>query len=294
SLTRYSLNFRSGPVGPGFFKTTGIALVEGREFSDADTESSEKVAVISNSTAHKLFPDGDSIGRRLPPEELELNRLPTDSEIVIVGVAGDVRRQAREQVRDREVYIPYTQAPPQMLGQVELLVRGDANRSVLIPAIRQQVQSVDKDLSLINVQTVANEISSDLSEEHSLAALIGLFGALALGLAAIGLYGTLSYSVGRRAKELAIRMALGAERKAVLRMILSETVLMVITGVAIGIPVALLASRLISGVLFGIRPADPQAISAAAIVMLSTGLVAAFIPARRASRVDPAIALRCE
>ncbi|HYL98552.1 MAG TPA: ABC transporter permease, partial [Blastocatellia bacterium] len=223
ALTRFSLAFRSGPVSPGFFKTTGIALIEGREFADTDSESAAKVAVINESTARRLFPNEDAIGRRLPVEEFDLRGVAPNSEITIVGVARDVKHQLRGQARDREVYIPYTQAPAEMLGQAEVLVRTSAAPKALAPSIRQQVRSVEPDLTLLNLQTVAEEMGDDLSEERSLAELISWFGALAVALASIGLYGTLSYAIGKRTRELGIRMALGASRKSVLQMVLVET-----------------------------------------------------------------------
>jgi ABC-type antimicrobial peptide transport system permease subunit len=167
-------------------------------------------------------------------------------------------------------------------------------RLAIVGPIRQQVGSIEKDLPLLNIQTAADEIAGDFVEERALATLIGLFGILALGLASIGLYGTLSYTVGSRTKELGVRMALGAKSRDVLWMVLAETFRMVAIGALAGIPVALLASRLISSLLYGVSRTDPITISAAVIVMLSTASIAAFIPARRASRVDPATALRHE
>ena len=292
SLSRFALT-RGGSniVGPGFFETMGISLLQGRTFSKADEETSPKVAIISESMARKYFTDRDPIGQRLPSD---MAQRFGGADTQIVGVVRDTKHYLRQSKWDEAIYVPYTQVPPERLGQVKFLVRVSGNPASIIPAIRQQVRLTDKDLAIENIETQGEELNGFVSQEQSLASLLTFFGALALVLATIGLYGTMSYSVRRRIKEIGIRMALGAQRKNILLMVLRETMLMVAAGVAIGLPVAFVATRLISSMLFEMKVTDPITISMAIAVMLIVGLLAGFIPARRATRVNPMVALRHE
>jgi ABC-type antimicrobial peptide transport system permease subunit len=290
SLSRFVAG-RGGPIGPRYFETMGIGLVAGREFTTADTPDSPKVAIISESAARKFFPTTDPVGQFLPKEIAQRNG---GGDIQIVGVVRDIKERLRQQNWSEAIYTPYTQAPPQRLGQVNLFVRASANPNSLIPALHEQAQALDKDLALNEVMTQAEETSQWNSEERSLARLLTFFGVLALVLASIGLYGTMSYAVGRRTKELGIRIALGARRGRILRMVLGEALLQVAIGVAIGIPVAIAATRLISSSMFGVTATDPATISVALLVMLVIALIAGYLPARRATKVDPMVALRYE
>lgn len=296
SLTRNNLN----PVGLRFFETLGIGLLQGRDFSRTDTETSRKVAIVSQSVARKYFRDENPIGRRLP-DEIAGNRAPKQSpiresarDIEIVGVVKDTKHTLRLERWDESVYVPYTQAAPEDLGQVKLFLRTVGGPVAIVPALRQQIQTVDKDLPLTGIQTQSEEMEGFLGDERSLATLLSFFGALALMLAAIGLYGTMSYAVERRTREIGIRMALGAQRNDVLRMVLRETLSLFAVGVVVGIPAALGAGRLISSILFGVQIADPISITVAILIMSVIALTAGYLPARRASRVDPLVALRYE
>jgi ABC-type antimicrobial peptide transport system permease subunit len=298
SLSRYSLTKAAGPVGPRFFETTGIQLLSGREFTDADTETSPKVAVITEASARRLFPGENPIGRHFSWERgsgINLQRL-SNGGVEIVGLARDIRRSFRDQGgADEGFYVPYAQAPPDWLGQAMLLVRASVNPATVVPAIRREVQAVEKDLALLGIKTAAEEMGARyLSSERSLATLLSFFSSLALVLASIGLYGTMSYSVQRRTKEIGIRIALGAEKSDILRMVLRETLSLFVIGVAIGIPAAMLGSRLISSMLFGVKPADPVTILAAVLLMLTIAFAAGYLPARSATKFDPMIALRYE
>jgi ABC-type antimicrobial peptide transport system permease subunit len=295
SLSRFVVGRGSGPVGPRFFETMGIALIKGREFTEGDTHQSARVAIINESMARKAFPDQDPIGRALPVDRLGLEELQGAGAVQVVGVVRDIRRNLRRQESDSVYYTPYTQAPSGWLGQVNFVVRTAVSPPSLIPAVRQALQAVDRDLPLVGIRTVADQIyEGSLSDEQSLAILIGLFGGLGMLMAAIGLYGTMSYDVVRRTRELGIRMALGAERHRVVRMVLGETLSVFGTGAALGILLAAGASRLISSLLFGVTATDPMTVAAALTVILTTALVAGYIPARRASRIDPNVALRYE
>jgi len=293
SLARRALDIGPGlnSVGPRFFVTTGIGLLQGREFSTADTETAPRVAIISESVAQRFLPNVNPIGQPIPDELAEFADLGRD--VQIVGVVRDTRRLWSPK-GDPTIYIPYTQAPSQELGQMKFFVRTAGKPMNIVSAVRQQIQSIEKDLPLVGVATQDEEVKGQAREERSMAMLLGFFGALALVLSSIGLYGTMSYAVSRRTRELGIRLALGAQRKDLLRMVLREALQQVVIGVAIGIPVALAGARMIASMLFGVQTTDPATISAAVLVMGAIALVAGYLPARRATKVDPIEALRCE
>jgi predicted permease len=276
-----------GPVGPRFFATMGIRLLSGREFSPADTETAPKVAVISQSMARTYFQNANPIGKYFAFEG-------SPALVKIVGVVKDIQRHPWERGPHTAVYIPVMQAPVDDLGQMNLVVRTRAKPASVIASIRSRVQAVDKHLPVVGVQTQEQEIDDNLGGQRSLATFLSFFGALALVLASIGLYGTMSYTVERRTKELGIRMALGAEKKDLLQMVLRETATLVGMGVAIGVVVAMAATRLIASMLFDVKTTDAATISVAIFAMFAIALLAGYIPARRATKVDPTVILRYE
>jgi predicted permease len=280
---------RCDPVGPRFFETMGIKLLRGREFSPSDSETAPKVAVISEAMARKFFPDQNPIGLHLG-----FGGPQTRGDIQIVGVARDVRHGAPDERPVESVYVPYTQAPADQLGQMNLMVRSTASPSTVIAAMRRELQSLDWNLPLVGVQTQAEEIDDAFGRQRSLATLLSIFGAVTLLLTSIGLYGTMSHAVARRTKELGIRMALGAGKDNVRWMVLRQALLVVLIGVAIGIPVAAAATRLIASMLFAVTTTDPISISGAILGMFATAALATWIPCARATRVDPIVALRYE
>jgi len=277
------------PVGPRFFATMGIPLLLGREFSAADTETSPKVAIISENLARKFFPNVNPLGRRFGFDSAQ-----SSGDIEVIGVVKDVRHHLEDQRLPEAAWIPYTQATTEMYGQMNFLIRTASAPASVIPALREQARSVDKSLPLVGVETQEAEVDEYLGDQRSMATLLSFFAALALALATIGLYGTMSYAVGRRTRELGIRFALGAQRGEVLRMVLRETMSLVAIGVAIGVPVGLTAARLLSSMLFGVKTTDAATISTAILVMCATALLAGYLPARRATAVDPLVALRYE
>jgi predicted permease len=278
---------RCDPIGPRFFETLGIALVSGREFSPADSETAARVAIISEAMARKFFPNQNPIGQHVGFSGRE-----SGADLEIVGVVKDIRHRVPEDRPVEAVYIPYTQAPALLLGQMNLVVRAVASMNSIVAAMRHEIQSINLNLPLVDVQTEAGEIDDANGGQRSLATLLGAFGILALTLTSVGLYGTMSQAVRRKTRELGIRMALGAEKPQLLWMVLREAFLLVLIGVVIGIPVAAAGTRLLANMLFDVRVGDPMTILGAVLGIVATAAAAACIPGLRATRVDPMAALR--
>ena len=278
--------FNVNVVGPAYFETAGIPIVLGRAFSAHDTAGSQKVAVINQKAAHDIFGDASPIGAHLsigPPKN--------GYSIEIIGVAKDAKYQGLREDPQLAVMLPYTQNH-QFLGN--LLIRIEGNRAGIVAQATQAIHEIAPALPILETATMGEVIDRSLSRQHVLAQLSDFFGALALLLAGIGLYGVLSYSVARRSGEIGIRMALGAQRQRVLAMVLGETARILALGIAIGLPVAIVSSRLVENLLYGLTPVDALTISIAVAVLAIAGAVAGFLPARRASKVQPMVALRYE
>jgi ABC-type antimicrobial peptide transport system permease subunit len=291
SLSRYALprgtfNF----ISPGFFTTMGIDLVAGRDFSDEDVASAPRVVIINERLARDAFPNQNPVGKLLP---VDFERI-VGGRAEIVGVVKPIKVGYRQQNVPATIYAPYTQAPAARLGQANLYIRAAGNPTAALPSVRQAILSVEPKLALVDVTTLSDQLGQSVADERSTAILLGCFGGLALALASIGLFGTMSHAVGRRTKELGIRIALGAERGAVLRMVLRETLIVVVVGVSIGIPVALAGTRLVSNLLFGIQPTDPMTLAVVVACLAAVTMLAGYLPARRAANVDPIVALRYE
>jgi predicted permease len=274
-------------VGPRFFETMGIPLVLGRTIGPEDTSVAPKVAVINETLAHRYFVDSNPIGRRFGGDA------KTSGDIEIVGVVGDAKYADLRREVPPTVYFPYLQQQDR-LGPMHFEVRTVGNPMDMVTSVRRVVQSLDKNLPLMEVKTQTEQIDQTLFQERLFAKLSSFFGLLALVLACVGLYGIMSYAVARRTNEIGIRMALGAERHNILGMVMRETLIMVALGVAIGIPAALAATRVISSMLFDLKPTDPLTIAVSASAMIAVAAFAGYVPARRASRVDPMVALRYE
>jgi predicted permease len=279
----------SNVVAPNFFETMEIRLLLGRRFDDGDGASAAKVAVVNQLFASKYF-DGNPIGRRF-----WFGAETTDQPIEIVGMTQDAKYTDLREPTHPTIYVPFRQDVP---GQANFAVRVDGAALALVPAVRQAVHDVDPNLPLFDVKSQTDQVQESVAQETMFARLSTLLGTMALLLAAIGLYGTMSYAVVRRTAEIGVRMALGAGRTAVVGMVLREAVMIAALGVAIGVPAALAASRVsrqvLNDILFGLGPTDPVALLTAAAILVVVIVVAGYLPARRASRVDPLVALRCE
>ncbi len=271
-------------VGPGYFATIGQTLLSGREFTAKDADGAPRVAIINETMAKYFFGTESPLGRHLA-----WGRDKT-AEIEIVGVARDSKTATLRANVKRFVYTPYMQEPE--LGQISFYLRARGSAAAIGPSVRQVAQKVDAGLPIFEMKTMNAVLDESLFLERMVAALSVAFGGLATLLAAIGLYGVMSYTVARRTREIGIRMALGAEPGSVLWLVLKEVALMVGIGVAAGVPLAIALGRVVQSQLFDLSAQDPVALVAAVALLALVALVAGYLPARRATCVDPMLALR--
>jgi predicted permease len=277
-------------AAPRFFDTLRLPILSGRDFTPQDGPTSQPVAIINQSMAQKFFPNQNPIGHRIGMESRE-----PGVERMIVGVVKDMRFSFRDESPAPAVYLPYEQAPAELRGQAEIKVSTWLPPAMMIPAIQNAVHAVAKDLPQVKIVQVDEDMQdSETREERSLAQLLGGFGALAFGLAVLGLYGTVAYAVSQRMRELAIRLALGAGPGTVLRMIVGESARYVAAGVVFGIALALVASRTVESFLFEVRGFDPITYVVVIATMLVAAMAASYVPARRVNRIDPIAVLRCD
>jgi putative ABC transport system permease protein len=274
-------------ASPDYLRVMGISLPAGRFFDQHDVMSGPRVSVISEAMARVYFPNQNPLGKRLefgfPPDGWAARE--------IVGIVGDVRDVALGQNPGPMMYVPYAQAP---FWGANVVVKSTLSTSGVAAAIRQEVRKLDKDLPVTDVVMLPDAIEASVAQPRFRTLLLGLFAAMALALAAIGIFGVISYSVSCRTNEIGIRVALGAQRADVLKQVLAEGAKLALIGLALGLVGSLAATRLIGTLLFGVKASDPLTLAAVAAVLASVTLAACYIPARRATRIDPIVALRYE
>jgi predicted permease len=274
---------------PGYFGTIGIPVRRGRAFTESDGPDAPQVVVLSESAVHRYFPHEEPIGRKI---HLGLGRgrgrKPGGE---VVGVVGDVKEIGLAAESPPQIYVPYAQFP---LPSMDVVLRTTVEPRSLAAVAERVVHGLDAELPVARVATLDEVLARSVSEPRFYAILLGSFAGTALFLAALGLFGVTSYAVAQRTRELAVRIALGARREELLRMVLREALLLGAAGVAVGLAGAVLLSRVISSMLFSLSPRDPLTLGGVALLLLATTLLAGYLPARRATRVDPVIALRSE
>jgi predicted permease len=286
-------------VNGHYFRTMGIALLKGRLFKQADGKRDPLVAIVSEALARRFWPNQDPVGKVIwmaPPENLlPPGSIPKGYHIpreTVVGVVGDVRYGALDKGGLPVVYQPMTQSDF-MLGNF-VAVRTRSDPRAMVPSIRKALFDINKDQPMANIATMQEIWSDSVNEPRLESLLLGLFGGLGLALAAVGVYGVISYSIAQRTHEIGIRMALGARKRHVLQLVVGEGMIPALVGVAVGLIGALGLTRFLSSLLYGVKPTDPLTFLAVSLILAGVALLACYIPARRATKVDPMVALRQE
>jgi putative ABC transport system permease protein len=274
-------------VSASYFETMGITLLRGRSFSAADTSESAPVAIINETLARRIWPGEDPIGKRL-----KQGRPPSDEPWrEVIGVIDDIKMDGVDQPTSMQTYLLYSQDPGAGIGVV---VRTQGDPLAVAASVEQAIHSIDKDLAVYSIWTMDQVLGNSLAQRRLTLVVLASFAALALLLAAVGVYGVISYGVRQRTHELGIRMALGAQARDLLRLILAQGLKLALLGVALGLGAAWALTRWMESLLFGVRPTDPLTFGVIAGGLLCVALVACWIPARRATKVDPMLALRHE
>lgn len=268
-------------VSPGYFRAMGIPLRRGREFAPHDTRGAAQVMIVNQAVADRFWPGQDPIGR-----QLEWN-----AQRQVVGVVGNVLHNGLNQPQSLDIYLPFAQEP---WPYAALAIRTTMDTGAVASLVRAELAALDPELPVHGVNRFVDYASQLLAPRRLTLALSGLFAALAVTLAAVGLYGVISYTVSQRTHELGVRMALGARPRDVLRLVIGQGAKLALAGVATGVAGALAVTRLMKGLLFGVTPTDPLTFLSVALGLTAVALAASWIPARRAARTDPVIALRYE
>ena len=274
-------------VTPTYFETMGIPVLKGRSFTAQDRDDTPDVIIVNEALASRYWPNQDVVGKRLGVED-DASKQEWRQ---IVGVVGNVKHQALEAEAKPEVYFPNQQSPKNFMSVV---VRTSSDPASMISAIRSQISTIDKDQPVFDIMTMDQRLAKSVASSRFVMLLLGSFSVLALGLAAVGLYGAMAYLVTQRTQEIGLRMALGAQRSDVFKLIVGKGMRLVIIGMAIGLVASLALTRVMGSLLFEVTPTDALTFVIVSVVLLTVALLACYIPARRATNVDPLISLRSE
>ena len=269
-------------ISPDYFRAMNIPISQGRAFTEADAADAPPVAIVNEAVVRRYWPNESPIGRRIKMRD----RWQT-----IVGVVGDVRQSGLDAEASTHVYMPFAQNPQ---GRMGLVIRTSAEPMSLAAAVRNQIGAIDKDQPVYNVQTMERTVADSVSPRRLNMLLLGILAAVALALALTGIYAIIAYSVAQRTREIGVRIALGAQRRDVMRLVVGHGVSLALLGVAVGLALALGLTRFLSGLIYDVSATDPATFAAVVALLAIVALVACYIPARRATKVDPMIALRCD
>jgi putative ABC transport system permease protein len=282
-----------GVVSPAYFRALQLPLRSGRVFAESDTATSAGVVVIDETMARKYFPQENAVGKRM--------RLGDEGNpwLEIIGVVADSKSNGLEAASYPGIYIPYQQRQATLVEnlvgrRMTLLIRTAAEPSQSVAALRRALREIEPNQAVTDIQPLAKVLAESVAPHRFRTALLSLFALVAMLLAGLGIYGVMSYSVAQRTREIGIRVTLGAETRDVLRLVLRQGLTLTFTGVTIGVAAAFALTRLMKALLFGVSATDPLTFGVIVVLLTGVALLACFIPARRATKVDPLVALRCE
>jgi putative ABC transport system permease protein len=270
-------------VSPGYLHAIGVPLISGRALTPQDSADAPKVVILNRACARTFFPDGDPVGKRIQIADMGW--------ATIAGVVGDLRQAGLVARPEPEIFVPYLQMP---YADMAVVIRTTEDPLRLVRTLRSRVGSFDKSLPIYDVTTMEQLLAEQMASRKFNMALMGLFAFLAVALAAVGIYGVMTYSVTQRTHEIGIRMALGAEQLDVMRLVLRQGITLAAVGIGIGVAGALVLTRFLSSLLYGVQATDPVTFLVVAVLLGGVALLATYLPARRATKVDPLVALRYE
>jgi putative ABC transport system permease protein len=278
-------------ISPGFFRALRIPLLRGRVFSESDDSEGEPIAIINHEMARRFWPNHDPVGQRIWIGKPMGPQWAEPSPRAIVGIVGDIREASLANPPEPTMYIPYAQKPA---GWTDFVIRTRQAPTATVAGIRTAMHSVDSEIPLGRMMTMEQVLSASITSWRFRTILLASFGALAVFIAAIGIYGVISYSVAQRTHEMGVRMALGAARGDVLKLVVGQGLRLALAGIAIGLVGALALTRFLASLLFGVKPTDPLTFVGVCLILAAVAVLASYLPARRATKVDPMVALRYE
>jgi putative ABC transport system permease protein len=282
-------------IGLDYFRTMGIPLKQGRDLTEGDGDRAPGVALINEALVQRYWPNENPIGRRIrlsfPPAKLPWRPQTMDAWFTIVGIVGDVKEWAFGNRKFGQIYLSHIQNPSRVM---RLAIHTSSDPKAIVPAVRQQLLAVDKDQPVTEIKTMEQFLAESVSTRHLNMVVLSFFAAFALILSTIGVYGVISYSVAERTHDIGIRMALGARPADVLRLVVGEGLRLALVGVGIGLVAFFFLARWLEAELFGVKATDPLTLLSVVLLLTGVALLACYVPARRATKVDPIAALRYE